>query len=580
MKLTHNHSSTDPIPDDPEKERSEIVSAAGDLIDVANGPDGPDSKAAGVATYGRDGTIRSYLHAGVIYANEKEAYLLRPSLQPSDYYGRRPLASYIRKGHSIGLRVVRGFDQEAWNKIHPPKKGVIDARVNEGVSTAQAGASVIQRQLADPTLAAAERHQVTDLVLVIHGIGQKLSQRVESYHFTYAINTFRREVNVELGTPEVKAGFRSDMGGVMVLPVSIITRMLKLTVADTEQVNWRLTLSFEDGGYRDDADDPTLNSFSLKDITPDGIPSVRSVFSDVLFDIPYYLSKEHSPKMTAAIIKEANRIYRLWCRNNPGFSEYGRVHLIAHSLGSVMAIDILSNQPTHVPSDLKAPSTPKEELPVDHFIFDTTSLFCIGSISGFFLLLKQSSLLPRYDRNKPGADSNNSPGVAGERGTFGCIAVDNIYNVINPYDPIAYHLNACVDATYAASLKPAFLPSVSSSWFSNPFRSSPATTTASSLIRKPTVPRLPSNVELETHDFTREEIAEKRMYLLNDNGQIDWLLKYGGGPLEIQYLTMLSAHSSYWTSRDFVRMICAEIARPPGKEGTLLSMKAQKKKKV
>src|SRR5579871_3094112 len=109
-------------------------------------------------------------------------------------------------------------------------------------------------------------------------------------------------------------------------------------------------LSFEDGGYRDDTDDPALNNFSLKDITPDGIPSVRSVFSDVLFDIPYYLSSEHSSKMTTAIIKEANRIYWLWCQNNPGFSEYGRVHLIAHSLGSVMAIDILSNQPTHVPS--------------------------------------------------------------------------------------------------------------------------------------------------------------------------------------------------------------------------------------
>jgi len=191
------------------------------LIDVASGPDGPDNKAAGVITYGRDGTIRSYLHAGVIYANEKEAYLLRPSLQPSDYYGRRPLASYIRKGHGIGIRVVRGFDQEAWDQIHPPKKSVVAARANEGVSTSLAGASVTQRQRVDPTLAAAERPHVTDLVLVIHGIGQKLSQRIESYHFTYAINAFRREINVELGTPDVKSHFRSDMGGIMVLPVSI-----------------------------------------------------------------------------------------------------------------------------------------------------------------------------------------------------------------------------------------------------------------------------------------------------------------------------------------------------------------------
>ena len=212
--------------DDPEKERYEIVSTAGDLIDVACGPDGPDNKSSGVTTYGRDGRVRSYLNAGVIYANEKEAYLLRPSLQPSDHYGRRPLASYIRKGHSIGIRVVRGFDQEAWDKIHPPKKGLVATRANEGVSTAQSGVSVTQRQLVDPTLAAAQRPHVTDLVLVIHGIGQKLSQKVESYHFTYAINTFRREINVELGTPDIKVHFRSDMGGIMVLPVSITSKTL------------------------------------------------------------------------------------------------------------------------------------------------------------------------------------------------------------------------------------------------------------------------------------------------------------------------------------------------------------------
>ena len=92
--------------------------------------------------------------------------------------------------------------------------------------------------------------------------------------------------------------------------------------------------------------------------------------------------------------------------------------------------------------------------------------------------------------------------------------------------------------------------------------------------------RLPSNVEMETHDFTREEIAERKAYLLNDNGQIDYFLKYGGRPLEIQYLTMLGAHSSYWINRDFVRMLVCEIGRAPGRAGTLEHMRAVKKKKT
>jgi hypothetical protein len=551
---------------DPEKERQEIAEHAGDLIDISSGKDNADHKAAGSAPYGKEGTPRKYLTAGVIYANDREAYMLSPSVQPSVYYGRRPLSNYIRKGHNIGIRVVRGFDQRAWNKLYPPKKPTEKAaRAREGVSASEGGVSAEERQQQDPSFAQSERPHVTDLVFVIHGIGQKLSERVESYHFTHAINSLRREVNVELGTDNVKAHLRPEQGGIMVLPV-----------------NWRLTLSFEEGGYEaeeDGEENPASNSYTLQDITPETLPSVRGIVSDVMLDIPYYLSREYNPQIIAAVIREANKIYRLWCANNPGFADYGRVHIIAHSLGSVMAVDILSQQPTYVSPELV--SKPQDQLPTDHFIFDTKNLFLCGSPCGFFLLLKKSSLLPRRDRNKPGADSDSMPGVAGEQGTYGCLAIDNIYNIINPYDPVAYRLNAAVDADYASTLKQAWVPSRQSSWFGNPFSISSTSKSSTHLgSYKPSmVSRLPSNVELETHNFTREEIAERRAFLLNDNGQIDYFLKYGGGTFEIQYLTMLGAHSSYWISQDFVGFIVQEVGRRIGREGVLGGMGAQKKKK-
>lgn len=67
------------------------------------------------------------------------------------------------------------------------------------------------------------------------------------------------------------------------------------------------------------------------------------------------------------------------------------------------------------------------------------------------------------------------------------------------------------------------------------------------------------------------------MLLLNDNGQIDYYLSSGGGPLEIQYLNMLGAHSSYWVLRDFVRFVVVEVGRPLGREGTLGVLRAAKK---
>ncbi|KAK5112637.1 hypothetical protein LTR62_003952 [Meristemomyces frigidus] len=555
----------------PEQQRQKAVETAGDIVDISSGPGGADNKAAGKLAYGRQGPPRLYNDFGVIYANEREARLLSPSLMPSAYYGRRPLASYIRKGHKLGIPVVRGFDDAVWENLHPTKHSKKSEKAKQGVASSGAGTPPKQRRKNDPDLAKAERPQVTDLILVIHGIGQKLSQRMESFHFTHAMNAFRRDVNVEVGTEQVSSHFREGMGGIMVLPV-----------------NWRHTLTFEEGGYRDGPDELAgSNEFSLKDITPNTLPSIRNIVSDVMLDIPYYLS-HHQPKMIAAVIREANRVYQLWCRHNPDFASRGRVHIIGHSLGSVMSIDILSRQPTTLPKHLIDPTiVDLTEASLTHFLFPTHNLFLAGSPAGFFLLLKKAQLLPRLDHSSTAATadpSSNNLDICGEEGTYGCIPVENIYNIINGYDPVSYRMNAAVDNTYANSLKQAWIPQTTAGWFgaqsSTGWFGSSSTNNASAATtsdQPPPLPRLPNTVELEIHNFTREEIAEKRMLLLNDNGQIDYFIRYGGGPLDIQYLTMLGAHSSYWLLRDFARMVVAEVGRQPGRSGTARALRAVKK---
>jgi hypothetical protein len=306
-----------------------------------------------------------------------------------------------------------------------------------------------------------------------------------------------------------------------------------------------------------------------------------------MLDIPYYLTPGYHDKMVNAVISEANRIYHLWCANNPGFAQHGRVHLIAHSLGSVMAIDILSSQPTNVSLPNPLPNIALTDLPKTHFAFNVSNVYLAGSPTGFFLLLKRSGLLPRRGHRKAGTDpetqleDDGNPNITGEQGAYGCLPIDNLYNIVNPYDPVAYRLNATVDADYSAALKGAWVPSASRSWLATLTSTTPHPSTLEPpKMKKPQTSRLPSNVELETHDFTREEIAERKAYLLNDNGQIDFFLKYGGGPLEIQYLTMLGAHSSYWLSKDFIRLVVVETGRAVGKNGTLGEMRVVKKKAV
>lgn len=505
---------------------------------------------------------RSYPNYHVIYKDQDSAFLLKPSLKPSAYYGRRPVAK-IMKGITVGIPLVRGFDWPVWQRLNEKKQspglradmpGQNDRQIGSDPGTGCPGCQEDR-----------DRGQVTDLVLIAHGIGQKFAERVESFHFTHAVNAFRRAVNVELQNDFVKSALREEQHGIMVLPV-----------------NWRHVLSLEDGGpaTEEDKESYSADRFALKDIEPDTIPAVRSMISDVMFDIPFYMS-QHKPKMIAALVGEANRVYRLWCQNNPGFAKNGRVHLIAHSLGSVMAVEILSKQPTNLPRlDVTSQRMPA----TDHFEFDTTNLFFLGSPAGFFLLLERGSLVPRRGRVKPGADPSDtiSRDVVGDVGTFGCLAVDNIYNILAREDPIAYLLNGTIDPRYASSLKVAYVPSTATSFLKSlgdAMRGIVGVAPASNMAvptKNPTTSILPSQLELEVHDFTREEIAERKAYLLNDNGQIDYYLRSGGGPLEIQYLNMLSAHTSYWVNQDLIRMLCIEIGRKPGRGNTLPAMRAVK----
>ena len=111
---------------------------------------------------------KRHASSSVLYKNEKEAFILRPSLLPSSYYGRRPVAK-IRKGITVGIPVVRGFDWTAWDKIHPPKK-MTSYRAEDGAEASRSSAANVRRGGACPACSTRERQQkVTDLVLVIHG---------------------------------------------------------------------------------------------------------------------------------------------------------------------------------------------------------------------------------------------------------------------------------------------------------------------------------------------------------------------------------------------------------------------------
>lgn len=104
---------------------------------------------------------------------------------------------------------------------------------------------------------------------------------------------------------------------------------------------------------------------------------------------------------------------------------------------------------------------------------------------------------------------------------------------------------------------------------------SQAATVAGSLLPSSIPTPEKSTIEMETHDFRSEARAERIFSMLNDNGGLDFMLAPMGGWVDNEYVSMLSAHSSYWDRKDFARLIIVETGREDGK--TVDWMRAQKK---
>lgn len=155
----------------------------------------------------------------------------------------------------------------------------------------------------------------TDLILLIHGIGQDLAKEYEGFNFIYASNQLRRVLRKQSADPAIASVMRD--GRFQVLPVQ-----------------WRANLNLNSNNTDDGVESERDNVFTIADITiKSSIPYVRDVTNSVLLDIPLFMS-HHRQQMIEAVCAQANRTYRLWMARNPGFEKYGRVHIVAHSVSN------------------------------------------------------------------------------------------------------------------------------------------------------------------------------------------------------------------------------------------------------
>jgi hypothetical protein len=115
---------------------------------------------------------------------------------------------------------------------------------------------------------------------------------------------------------------------------------------------------------------------------------VRSLITDLALDILLYQSayREH---IMISVLNECNRIYKLFKERHPEFD--GKIHLMGHSLGSAILLDLLCRQ-REIPDGVgvhqkrEKHRNPSGKIAATHldFDFDVEDFYCLGSPIGLF----------------------------------------------------------------------------------------------------------------------------------------------------------------------------------------------------
>lgn len=331
-----------------------------------------------------------------------------------------------------------------------------------------------------------QNREIEHLILVTHGIGQRLGLRMESINFIHDVNVLRKTLkSVYQGSPDLQA-LNSEVDK---LPKNCRVQVLPVV--------WRHLLDFpkqsfkQNGREQDLTDADTFGDDeeypSLENITVEGVPAIRNLITDLALDILLYQSayREH---IAGIVQRECNRVYDLFIKRNPTFT--GKVSMIGHSLGSAILFDILCRQKDNVAtrytsyrhkksSHRGGSSVGEQQIPDLGLNFDVEDFFCLGSPLGLYQMLKGRRIvgrrsvkgLPAQSPFNPdalddpflGAASRPSDDLAGTKDsdlltiTISSPKCQQLYNIFHPADPIAYRIEPLISRAMS-SMKPQPLP--------------------------------------------------------------------------------------------------------------------------
>jgi hypothetical protein len=452
----------------------------------------------------------SHMNSVVTYQDANTAWLLTDST-----LSRMSVGVYERfagGGHFAGMKMTRGYVQPNQkgdgketstesNKAtsQKPEDQKTDAEAAESQkakASSETKRQLLQRQMSSLLESATDGHEeqegemrrreereieddyddqgdqareISHLILVTHGIGQRLGLRLDSVNFVHDVNTLRKTLKaVYADSPDLRA--LNDEHDSDDSSETMNSRIQVLPIC------WRHLLDFPKQSLRhnrkehdladtdiDDDEYPTL-----EDITVDGVPHVRNLICDMGLDILIYDSPSYKEHIASLVLHECNRIYRLYMERNPNFK--GKVSLIGHSLGSVILFDILCRQRAAPTSSRRKDEPLQLEFEVEDFYALGSPIALYQMLGGRTIASRQATEVRTSSMDDPMLGGAPTSSSASKRRSLDLTAgpdfgenpvskpkCSQIYNIFHPTDPIAYRIEPLISPAMA-TLKPQPLP--------------------------------------------------------------------------------------------------------------------------
>ncbi|CAB4256311.1 similar to Saccharomyces cerevisiae YOR022C Protein with similarity to bovine phospholipase A1 [Maudiozyma barnettii] len=368
------------------------------------------------------------------------------------------------------------------------------------------------------------KRKIRDLVLCVHGIGQTLGKKYEYVNFAHTVNLLRSNIKTLYSESDQLKELNREKGnsdwetnpGIQVLPIT-----------------WRHSIKFKTDPTEDDICNPEIPA--LADITVSGILPLRKLMGDVALDVLLYGEEYYKKIILDTVMKELNDTYTLFMKKNPDFN--GRVHLIGHSLGSLILFDMIS-QHRHY----------KLKFNVSHF-------FGIGSPVGLIKLVERTRIGPKKGPKPKSTLKVNRPNC------------EEFYNLYHTCDPVAYRVEPLID-TKLSQFEQSYLPHWSEL---DGFTTKMIEMSGNLWDGLPAGKQLPGMIENSENDSETEELPKKNdemrvtgellniLTSLNHSGRVDYALK--PNLLEVDVISALKSHVSYFEETDIAGFVMMELLK-------------------